>query len=148
MNSAWFGGQKTIVIGFDLGKRMSNTRFSISFQCRVLVLKQRSFLMSQGTPPPFLCLSHRGISYPGKFASESGTVWSNFDSVIPIIAPVVILTMHLISSSFKSKLLMFICRKCKPFFVDWFLYCRAYIWRSLNWSRVQTYIFDNNIRNL
>ena len=41
MNSPWLGGlQKTpIVIGVNLGKRMSKTRFSISLQCRIVVLK-------------------------------------------------------------------------------------------------------------
>ena len=55
------------------------------------------------------------ISYPpGRFTSESGRVWSSFDSVIPIIAALVLLAMHLNSSFFKTTLLMFICRKCKP----------------------------------
>ena len=50
-----------------------------------------------------------------KFTSESCTVWSCFDSVIPIIAALVLLAMHLILSFFESTLLMFIYRKCKPF---------------------------------
>ena len=62
---------------------------------------------------PFLYPSHRRISYPGKFASESGTGWSSFDSVIPIIVALVLLAMHLISSFFESKLLMFISKKYK-----------------------------------
>ena len=74
--------------------------------------------MHQATPPPFLFLSNPRISYPGKFASESGTVWSSFDSVIPVIAALVLLAMQLLSSFFKSKLLMFVCRKCKPFLLS------------------------------
>ena len=66
----------------------------------------------------FLFLSHGRISYPRKFTSESTTVWSSFDSVIPIIAALVLLAIHLISSFFEIKLLMFICRKCKNFLLS------------------------------
>ena len=51
---------------------------------------------------------------PGKFTSESATVWSTFDSAIPIIAALALLGMNIILSLFESQLLMFICRKCKP----------------------------------
>ena len=78
MNSEIYSSslQKTpIVIGFNLGKIMSVIRFSISLQCRVFVLRHRSFLM----PPPFLFvsyhISYHIISYSGRFTSESGTVW-------------------------------------------------------------------------
>ena len=74
--------------------------------------------MLQATLLQFLFLSHQRISYPGKFTSELGTVWSSFGSVIPIIAAFVLLAIHLISSFFESKLLMFICRKCKPFLLS------------------------------
>ena len=66
----------------------------------------------QGT---LIFLSHWRISYPGRVNFESGTVWSSFDSVIPIVVALVLLAMHLISSFFESNLLMFLCRKWKPF---------------------------------
>ena len=78
MKLAGFGDLKKTPIGtgFDLGKRMSKKKKkSISLQCWVIV---------QATPPPFL--SHWKILYPGRFTSELGSVWSRFDSVIPIIA--------------------------------------------------------------
>ena len=78
-------------------------------QCSCIEAEILSNVIS--TPPLFLLLSHRRISYPGKFTSESGTVWSIFDSVIPIIAALVLFAMNLISSFFESKLLMFVCRK-------------------------------------
>ena len=53
-----------------------------------------------------------------KVTSESGTVWSSFDFVIPIIVALVLSAINLISSFFKSKLLMFMCRKCKPFLLS------------------------------
>ena len=74
--------------------------------------------MLQATLLQFLFLSHQRISYPGKFTSELGTVWSSFGSVIPIIAAFVLLAIHLISPFFESRLLMFICRKCKPFLLS------------------------------
>ena len=55
-----------------------------------------------------LFLSNRRISYPGRFTSELVIVWSSFDSAIPIIAALVLLAMHLISTFFERKLLMFI----------------------------------------
>ena len=67
---------------------------------------------------PFLFSSHRRISYPGRFTPESGTEWSSFDSVDPNTEALVLLAMHLISSFFESILLMFICRKCKPFLLN------------------------------
>ena len=65
-----------------------------------------------------LFLSNQRISNPAKFTFESGTVWSSFVSVIPIIAVLVLLTIHLIWSFFENKLVMFICRKRKPFLVS------------------------------
>ena len=65
-----------------------------------------------------LFLSNQRISYPEKFTFESGTAWSSIVSVIPIIAVSVLLTIHLIWSFFENKLVMFICRKRKPFFVS------------------------------
>ena len=75
------------------------------------------------------------MSYPGKFTSESGTVWPSFDSVIPTIATLVLLEMHLILSFFESKLLSLYAENVK-FSVEWFPYGRAYIWRSLNYPRI------------
>ena len=69
-------------------------------------------------PPPFLFLSHQRISYPGSLTLRSGIVWSSFDSVIPIIAALVLLAMHFNSSSFWSKLSILIWRKCKPFLLS------------------------------
>ena len=117
MKLAWFGGlQKTpIVIGFDFGKSISKIIFSISLQFRALVLKHKSCFIYQATPSPFLLLSHQKISYPGKLTSRSGTVWSSFDSVIPIIAALVLLAMHFNSWISVSKL-----KKMQTFFVKWF----------------------------
>ena len=110
INAAWFGGlsKATTVVGSVLKKCKKGL-------CNSELSKQRFFLIWQATPLSFLFLSNRGISYRGKFTSESGTVWSSFDSVIPLITPLVLLAMHFISSFFESKLLMFICRKYKPF---------------------------------
>ena len=90
MKLVWFGGlwKMPIVIGFDF------FLVSISLQFRALVLKHKSFLIQQATPPPFLFLSHWRISYPGRLTSRSGTVSSSFDSVIPIIAALVLFGMH------------------------------------------------------
>ena len=96
MKIVWFGGlqKMSMAIAFDFGKSMSKIIFSISLQFRGLVLKHKSSLIKQTTPPPFLFLSHRRISYPGRSTSRSGTAWSSFDSVIPIIASLVVLAMH------------------------------------------------------
>ena len=102
MKLAWFIGlQKTpIVIGFDFGKSMSKIIFSISLQFRALVLKHKSFLILQATPPPFLFLSHWRISYPGRLTSRPGTEWQSFASVIPIIAVSTLLSILFNSSIF------------------------------------------------
>ena len=120
------------VTAFNLSKRMSKTRFSIYLQCRVLMLKHRSFLILQVTPPPFLFLSHRIILYPGTFTYELVAAGSSFDSVIPIMAALVLLAMDPISSLYESKLFMVICRRCKPL-IAWFGYGKVYVWFFLNW---------------
>ena len=142
MKLVWFGGlQKTsVAIGFDFGKTMSKIVFSISLQFRGLVLKHKSFLIQQATPPPFLFLSHRRISYPGRLTSISGTVRSSFDSVIPIIA-LALLAMRFNSSIFGSKLFILNEENANhPFFVKQFPNINVQGWRYLDWSRIQIYI--------
>ena len=52
------------------------------------------------------------------FSSELGTALSNCDSVILVIITLVLLAMHFISYFLKSKLLTYLCRKCKLFLLS------------------------------
>ena len=100
-----------IVIGLYFGGAMSRTRFSTCLWCRDLVGKHRCYLISKETPQQFLFLSHWRISCLGRLSSELGTVWSSFDSVIPVVATLVLLTIILFHLFFELKLFMFICKK-------------------------------------
>ena len=70
-------------IGFTFGMNISKNTCSREFEKMFFLLKHRSLLKQQATPPPFLFLSLLSMLYPLIFISRSLTVMSSFDSVIP-----------------------------------------------------------------
>ena len=62
---------------------------SVSLGCWIFMLKHTTTFLIWITPNP------------GTFTSKLGIMWSGFDSVIPIIAVLVLLTMYLVAPFFE-----------------------------------------------